>query len=97
MRTRTFKVTAPIAPGINADELRWYAAESFYRRVADLDMQMVEYTETEVETVSIEARELYPDAKWVRFEAVAKYSDEIEALLNAHYGEPAGPELGGKA
>ncbi|MCG7607081.1 hypothetical protein [Mycobacterium sp. CnD-18-1] len=90
-------MTSPFNPGADNEVLRWLTRESFEKRITDLGMQIIEYTETEVETVSKEAREFYPDATWVRFEAVAKYSDEIEALLNERYGVPVGPELGGKA
>lgn len=88
MRTKTLKVTSPAEPGADIEVLRWLTRESFEHRAAGLNLEIVEYTETEVESreVSSAARELYPDAKWIRFEAICKYPPEIEALLDHHYG-----------
>ncbi|WP_396909490.1 hypothetical protein [Mycolicibacterium sp.] len=86
--TKTLRVTTPIMPDIDLVVLRWLTRESFEKRAADLSLEMVDYTETDVPEAEIprKTREAFPGARWIKFEATCKYPDEIQALLDERYG-----------
>ena len=84
MHTTSFTVTTPITAGLDVEALRWYTRESFEKLAESRNVEIVEYSETEVPAEDIPAptRKTYPDAKWMRFDAVAKYPDDIQEILN---------------
>jgi hypothetical protein len=77
-----------VTSDIDLDQLRWYTRESFENLATSHNVEIIEYSETELDTKGIPAktRQLYPEAKWIRFDAVAKYSDEVQELLDSYRG-----------
>ncbi len=88
IHTKKLRVTTPVSPETDLDALRWFTAESFYKRAADLNVEIIEYTEMEVDAKEIpsKTRAIFPNARWFRFEAISKYPEEVQELLNQRVG-----------
>jgi hypothetical protein len=86
VKTREYKTTIPYTPD-QLDMLRWHTRESFQWKIEADGLELVEYTETDVDASTIPpktrewARDQFGDEPlWREFTALAKLPDELEAL-----------------
>lgn len=82
MKTREYKTTIPYTPD-QLDMLRWHTRESFEWKIAADGLELIDYTEADVDAASIPPKtlEMFPGHLWREFIAVAKLPDHLEALL----------------
>lgn len=83
-QTRDYKTVIPYNDDTDLELLRWLTRESFELKIAADNLELVEYTEQDVDpkTVPAKTRALFPDHSWREFTAAAKLPAELEALLN---------------
>lgn len=88
MKTRSYKTTIPYTADTDLDVLRWLTRESFELKIAADCMELVEYTEQDVDAATIPPKtrawaveQFGTEPLWREFTAEAKLPTELEALI----------------
>lgn len=85
MKTRTYKTVIPYDDTADMDVLRWLTRESFEKKIAGDGLELVEYSEQDVDPATIppKTQAMFPNHSWREFTATAKLPADIEALINS--------------
>lgn len=83
MQTKQYRRLTPYDDNLDLEQLRWHTRESFDRTIASDGLELIDYTETDIDPRSIpkKTRDLFPNHKWREFTATAKLPAEMEALV----------------